>query len=69
MAYVKSNRKQQKRPLYWLIAHKKWEGTAGQRDFKIHRYLVQCSHNPHDILKDSNNKKYVVAEDYSLRAL
>ena len=65
--YVKSNRKQQKRPLNWLIAHKKWVGQPGSKDFKIHTNIVQCSHNPSDIIKDSNGKTYQVQGDYSIR--
>ena len=69
MAYTKSNRKEQKRPVFWLIKHKKWIGEPGQKDFKVLNTLAQCSHKPHEIIVDSNNKKYVVADDYSLRAL
>lgn len=53
----------------WLIMHKKWTGTPGSKDFKIHKNITQCSHNPNDIIVDSNGKKYVVAEDYSIRRL
>lgn len=69
MAYTKSNRKQQKRPVNYLIMHRKWLGEPGLKDFKIFRNIVACSHNPNDIIKDSNGNKYVVAEDYSLRRL
>jgi len=69
MTYIKSNRKQQKRPLNWLIQHKKWVGTPGQKDFKVFNHLVQCSHRPGDIITDSNGFNYQVQADYSIKAV
>lgn len=69
MAYIKSNRKQQKRPLKWLIQHKKWVGNPGEKGFMVTTKLVQCSHRPGDIITDSNGFDYQVQADYSIKAV
>lgn len=67
MGYKKSNRKQQKLEVHWLIQHKNWVGTVGQKDFKTFNHLVQCSHKPGDIINDSRGKTYQVMADYSIK--